>query len=200
VRALLVFAAAMMLPNPGRADMIDTSGMAPWEVCALCHSLDGISRMPKFPKLAGQPAPYIEKQLSAFRSGVRTNDGGQMAAIADGVPDAVRPVVAAYFAGLKPPPPVPLAARDPAVDDVIDNGLASASVPACMSCHAPDRIAASGAPRLEAQHAPYIAKQLRDFREGRRDNDPNGVMRAVAGALPETLIEPIAQHLAARER
>lgn len=189
-----------MLALPVRADMIDTSSMAPWETCALCHSLDGISRMSKFPKLAGQPAHYIEKQLRDFKAGRRENDGGQMAAIAAEVTDEIRPKVAAYFSALPAPPPVPLDKTDPDAVDVIEHGLADAAVPACMSCHGRDQASGSGAPRLEAQHEDYIAKQLRDFREGRRGNDPGGVMQRIAGALPEDLIDPIAAHLAARER
>lgn len=200
LRALFVIAALALLPVPGHTDMIDTSGMAPWETCALCHSLDGISRMSKFPKLAGQSAPYIRKQLLDFREGRRENDGGQMVAIAAEVTDEIRPRVAAYFSGLTPPPPATLHETDPAIVNVIEHGLAGIEVPACMSCHAKDRVAGSGAPRLEAQHADYIAKQLRDFREGRRGNDPGGVMQRIAGALPEQLIDPIAAHLAARER
>lgn len=179
--------------------MIDTSGMAPWETCALCHSLDGISRMSKFPKLAGQPASYIEKQLLDFKSGRRENDGGQMAAIAADVTDENRPKVAAYFAGLTAPPPVPLEGMDPAVEAVIEQGFGGA-VPDCMSCHGKDRVADSGAPRLEAQHADYIAKQLRDFKEGARSNDSDAIMRKIASALPDELIDRIAAHLAARER
>src|SRR5262249_39938588 len=65
-----------------RADMIVTEGMQPWETCAECHNLDGISVMARFPKLAGQRPDYIAKQVRDFRDGRRRNDGGQMAAIA----------------------------------------------------------------------------------------------------------------------
>lgn len=199
MRTLPVIAIATVLTASVQADMIDTSGMAPWETCALCHSLDGISRMSKFPKLAGQPASYIEKQLLDFKAGRRENDGGQMEAIAADVTDENRPKVAAYFAGLTPPPPVPLESVDPAVETVIERGFGE-TVPACMSCHGKDRVADSGAPRLESQHADYIAKQLRDFKEGARSNDSGAIMRKIAGALPNELIDRIAAHLAARER
>ena len=48
--------------------------------------LDGISATAKFPKLAGQKKAYIEKQLSDFLAGNRTNDGGQMASIVTEIP------------------------------------------------------------------------------------------------------------------
>ncbi len=39
--------------------------------CVGCHGADGNSVVPNFPKLAGQHAAYIEKQLKDFRGGFR---------------------------------------------------------------------------------------------------------------------------------
>jgi len=41
--------------------------------CAGCHGADGNSVVPNFPKLAGQHAAYIEKQLKDFRGGFRND-------------------------------------------------------------------------------------------------------------------------------
>ena len=47
--------------------------------CTGCHSPDGQGNAPAgFPHLGGQHAGYIEKQLTAFREGDRTNDGDTM--------------------------------------------------------------------------------------------------------------------------
>ncbi|MFT5084575.1 MAG: cytochrome c553, partial [Lentisphaeria bacterium] len=47
--------------------------------CAGCHSPRGLGNAPaSFPRLSGQYAEYIEKQLRAFRAGDRTNDGDAM--------------------------------------------------------------------------------------------------------------------------
>lgn len=54
------FIAALAVCPPStaaRAYMLDSDGMKPWESCALCHGLDGVSRMAKFPKLATSPTP-----------------------------------------------------------------------------------------------------------------------------------------------
>src|SRR5215470_13778391 len=69
------------------ADIIVTEGMQPWDPCATCHSLDGISAMGRFPKLAGQRAAYIVKQVRDFRDRRRSNDGGQMQASASNIDD-----------------------------------------------------------------------------------------------------------------
>ena len=93
--ALLLFLGFSM--QSVNAGMIDKEGMAPWEICGLCHGLDGNSRMAKFPKLAGQKASYIEAQFNAFRHQLRTNDGGQMQAITEEVePEDIR-IIAEYF-------------------------------------------------------------------------------------------------------
>jgi thiosulfate dehydrogenase len=45
----------------------------------------------------------------------------------------------------------------------------------CMACHGPDGagMAAAGYPRIAGLDAAYLAKQLRDFRDGKR-RDPAG--------------------------
>src|SRR5256885_14219431 len=85
-----------------RADIIVTEGVQPWHLCATCHSLDGISAMARFPKLAGQRAAYIVKQVRDFRDGRRSNDGGQMQASASDIVDDDLAKAAAYFASLPP--------------------------------------------------------------------------------------------------
>ena len=43
-------------------------------LCAVCHGLDGLSKNPEAPNLAGDDAGYIVKQLKAFQSGARQNE------------------------------------------------------------------------------------------------------------------------------
>lgn len=47
--------------------------------CAACH-LPTFKGQNEFPKLTRQKLPYLIKQMTAFRDGTRTNDGGVMAA------------------------------------------------------------------------------------------------------------------------
>ena len=42
-------------------------------VCAACHAIDGNSVITANPKLAGQHAEYLSKQLTNFKSGERAN-------------------------------------------------------------------------------------------------------------------------------
>src|SRR5260370_12336942 len=103
-RACVALIAAGSAVSLAYADIIVTEGMQPWDLCATCHSLDGISAMARFPKLAGQRAAYIVKQVRDFRDGRRSNDGGQMQASASHIDDNDLAKTAAYFASLPPPP------------------------------------------------------------------------------------------------
>jgi cytochrome c553 len=42
--------------------------------CQACHGLDGLSKLPDAPHLAGQPEPYLMKSLDEYRKGVRKNE------------------------------------------------------------------------------------------------------------------------------
>jgi cytochrome c553 len=43
-------------------------------MCATCHGIDGLSKMPAAPNIAGSPAIYLEKQIKAFRSAERKDE------------------------------------------------------------------------------------------------------------------------------
>lgn len=183
-RALI---AALLAAVPGSADMISDEGMEPWEVCAMCHGLDGVSAMARFPKLAGQPAAYLEKQIQDFRAGRRTNDGGQMVSIAGELAEHEIPAVAAWFAGQ--PPPTPSDSPGP-------DGATLYADAGCDSCHGSD----AAVPYLTAQHAAYLAKQMRDFVDGRRDNAPKAAKPGRLADLAPREIDAIAAYLAATPR
>jgi len=71
--------------------------------CTGCHSPSGQGNAPAgYPRLGGQYADYIVKQLKAFRGGERMNDGETMAMrlVAKNMSDAEITAVANYIAGL----------------------------------------------------------------------------------------------------
>ncbi len=72
-------------------------GAAP---CAQCHGAQGGGDPDgPFPRLAGQPAAYLWKQLQDYASGTRPND--IMTPIAQALTEQERLDTSAYFAGLK---------------------------------------------------------------------------------------------------
>lgn len=67
--------------------------------CAVCHGLDGISKQPDAPSIAGDSAMYLEKQLNAFRAGERNNP--RMSIVAKGLSDADIADLAAYYSAIE---------------------------------------------------------------------------------------------------
>jgi cytochrome c553 len=51
-------------------------------------------------------------------------------------------------------------------------------------------------PRLAGQYAGYIEQQLKAFRAGTRANDPNGMMRGVAGRMTDREMKAVAEYAA----
>lgn len=47
------------------------AGLTKARACQVCHGKGGNSSNPTYPRLAGQHAKYIVKQLKAFKSGTR---------------------------------------------------------------------------------------------------------------------------------
>ncbi|MNG11799.1 Cytochrome c4 precursor [compost metagenome] len=71
--------------------------------CTGCHSPNGAGNATAgFPKLGGQHATYVAKQLTAFREGDRTNDGDTlvMRAIAAKLSNKDIAAVSSYIQGL----------------------------------------------------------------------------------------------------
>ena len=204
--AILVIGGALLRGTPTRADGQGYDGLPPQELCGLCHSLDGISATSKFPKLAGENAAYIEKQLRDFRAGKRGNDGGQMSAIVTEITEAQIPIVAKYFSAL-PPPPADQELRKETPPEVLKRaqalyqaGDAKRGIPACEQCHEKNNSTAAHAPHLTSQHAAYLEKQLGDFRSGARTNDTTSTMSAVAQKLTPQEVRELATFLATRSR
>lgn len=73
--------------------------------CQTCHGLDGLSKIPDAPNLAGQPEPYLVKSLNDFRQGLRKNE--MMTIVSQALSDADVDDLAAYYAAIeisvKPP-------------------------------------------------------------------------------------------------
>ena len=183
-----------------RADWLDgDAGADPWDRCAECHGLFGAGNRIKFPRLAGQDPYYIMKELHDFRHGLRTNDGGQMQKTATEVKKNDIPRVAKYFAAQTPP--WPKQTIDAKVDLARARTLAidgTHRLEACLDCHSEAQIGLLDkpiiGPRIAGQRDFYIAKELRDFRAGRRSkNDPerhDDQDRAPAERMPTSLGSP----------
>lgn len=172
------------------------AGQAKAAVCGACHSPDGNSVAPNFPKLAGQGERYLTKQLHDIKDGKRTVL--EMTGLLTNLSDQDLADIAAYFASQKGS----VGAADPALVErgraLFNGGDLSKGLPACTGCHSPNGagIASAGFPHLGGQHAQYVTKQLTDFREGERTNDGDATtMRTIASKLSNKDIQALASYI-----
>lgn len=162
-------------------------------VCAACHTPDGNSVISLNPKLAGQHAAYLEKQLTEFKSGARANPvmTGMAAALSDG--DIKN--LAAYFSAK----PLALAqAKTNGVgslgEKIYRGGIAATGVPACAACHGANGMGLPKQfPSVRGQHADYVLAQLRSFRLGERANAP--MMMAIAAKMSDAEMAAVADYM-----
>jgi cytochrome c553 len=166
-------------------------------ICVGCHGADGNSVVPTFPSLAGQGAPYIEKQLKQFKSGQRNN--GIMLGMASTLSDEDVKNVAAWYSSQKPNKPIIVPTQEPEMaalgKKIWRAGIFAKGVPACAACHG-----AQGAglpaqfPRLAGQYTDYSTNQLKTFRSEERANDPEKMMRMIAAKLSDKEIQAVAEY------
>jgi cytochrome c553 len=67
--------------------------------CQTCHGLDGLSKLPDAPHLAGQPERYLVKSLDEYRTGVRKDE--MMAIVVKGLNDQDIADLAAYYSAIE---------------------------------------------------------------------------------------------------
>ncbi|SEQ91879.1 c-type cytochrome [Thalassovita taeanensis] len=192
VRAALALIVILMSAGPAAADSLLDDGAPAYERCALCHGLSGDSARDRFPKLAGQRPDYIRAQIGAFLSGQRTNDRGQMAAVVTELKPGDIAEVVGWFSSQPHPEPVP-------AGDTETGQIAYLSA-GCEECHDERAAGPENIPYLASQHPAYLAKQMRDMRDGRRDGAAIDAMRAQLSKLSDADLNAIAAYLAAQGR
>lgn len=170
------------------------------QVCAACHAADGNSVAPANPKLAGQPAEYITKQLRNFKAAVQdpNKEGVRkspvMGAMVASLSDADMLNLGAYYSS-KAIKSGTAKAPYAAGQKVYRGGNAATGVPACASCHGPSGAGLpSQYPRLGGQHADYILAQLKAFRSGERSNDAGNMMRNIANKMSDQEMQAVANY------
>lgn len=207
--ALAVASISPILQAEGGAE----AGKEKAGACASCHGEQGNSLMPAFPKLAGQHASYLIKQLQAFKNGDRKDpmmSGMAMPLSEDDMAD-----IAAYYQEQKishNEPPVlnddedekdPVAPVKTVQDllaqgsDLYRNGDLTREVSACIACHGPTGLGNEPAafPSLKSQHADYLIKTLTDYQTGKRGSQPDNIMRMIAKKMTAEEIQAVAYRI-----
>jgi cytochrome c553 len=197
IRSSLLSAAAALLLIPAGLQAGDAvRGQQLSQVCAACHGADGNSINPEWPKLAGQNAAYLYKQLMDYKTGRRENAlmVGQVANLDE---QDMRDLAAFYERQVvsEGVADAELVARGEAI---YRGGIVSAGVPACQACHGPTGAGNPAAmfPMVAGQHARYSSDQLRYFRSEQRANDNGRMMRNVARRMSDADIQAVSEYMA----
>ena len=100
VRRAALGALALMIAFPSPAIPGDpAAGRGKTRACLTCHGVDGMSRVPDAPNLAGQIEMYLARQLRDYRSGKRTHQ--IMSIVAKNLSDEDIDDLAAWYASIK---------------------------------------------------------------------------------------------------
>jgi cytochrome c553 len=183
-------------PDAKRGVVIAAHGTSQVPACAQCHPFTGGSDSGgAFPRIAGQSAYYLAKQMHDYTSSTRAN--AIMSPISKALSANEIADVAAYYASVDGQFP-PFAAGDASIVEkgkqLARVGDATRAVQACNNCHAPDGAGATPAiPYLAGQYAQYISSQLQMWKRGMRNNSPES-MAPIAKQLDDQQITAIAAY------
>ncbi len=177
------------------------AGKAKSVMCAACHGVDGNSLVPIYPKLAGQSADYIAKQLADFKTGVMSGGKeGRVDPVMGGMAMAVATPqdmadLGAYYASQQ------ISAGNGSANStgkkLYFGGDAEREITACVACHGVNGkgMATAGFPAINSQNSEYLKGQLEKFRLGARANDNASMMRNIAMKLEDEDIAALTQYM-----
>ena len=178
----------------GSSVPVRAQATAPLTVTA-CQPCHGAQAAPTFPKLDGQHAAYLEKQLREYKSGKRQSD--IMAPLIAALKKGQIAGMAAHFASQTPARAAVQSADLAARGKVLyEEGNRATGVPGCIGCHLANGAGSERYPRLAGQPQAYTVQQLVDFKSGKRRNDRASVMRHVAGRLTDEEMKAVAEYVA----
>lgn len=196
MRALAWQAAlGFLVAGPAFGDDMERAKTIATTVCQACHGADGNSVAPNFPKLAGNHAEYLTRQLSEFIAGRRPSD--IMVPIVTTLDPVDFNALGEYFGAQKPSPGVP---GDPAAMErgkkLYADGDEDRALPACSGCHKDDASGNKRFPRLAGQYREYLIAEMTKFKDGSRNTSGGRVMREVAKRMSDDEIAVVAEYLA----
>lgn len=167
------------------------------KTCVSCHGVDGNTASAAFPKLAGQNAPYLVRQMRAIR------DGRVKVAVMGGMLDDMEEQdlqdIAAWYTSQTMSLGTARASLVERGEDIYRGGIVARGVPACIACHSPTGSGnyAAGYPRVSGQHASYLLNRLLGYRDGvGAYDDMSSIMHDVASFMSKQDMEAVAEYMA----
>lgn len=195
-KTLIAAVAMMALSGTSVAAGDAKAGKAKVQACAACHGVKGNSSNPSWPKLAGQHAGYIAKQLADFKAGKKRSEALMLAQVAN-LSEQDMQDIGAYFARQKVSQGAASKELAAAGAKLYRGGNKKKGVAACIACHGPTGAGNPAAkfPLLSGQHSAYVEKAMKDFRSGKRTNDANKMMQNVAEKMSDKEIKAVAAYI-----
>ena len=197
LRRLLAIAALSTAAAPAAANEHARAEEIVQGKCFICHGMDGESSSPAFPRLAGQNAAYMARQLADYQSGKRVSSTMQPMVVDLSAADFA--ALGRYFA-TRPTRVHPV--DDPELAQmgrfIFTRGNPYAGVASCSSCHGAQGHGNESLPPLAGQHAQYTERQLKQFNSRERTND-NAVMHSIASKLTELEIKAVSAYISGLE-
>ena len=182
--------------DPAKGETLYSQGAPDRNVpaCLSCPGAAGNSAAATNPKLAGQQAEYVHKQLADFKAKSRNN--AIMTPYASALNDQEMKDIGAYLAKQQVKPAT--AKNKDTIEvgqKIYRGGIAAKGVPACAGCHGPTGAGIPAQyPRIGGQYSEYTEAQLVAFRQGTRTN--NSVMSTIAAQMSDTEIKAVADYVA----
>lgn len=167
--------------------------------CVTCHGAQGEGNASAgFPRIAGQSAWYLGKQLAAYANGARVNP--IMGPIAKGMNAQQIRDVSAYYAELGTQGPTSGAGGGSGRGaQLAMAGDSNKRVQACGNCHGPGGAGEPPQnPYLAGQHASYLVASMAAWKSGARKTDMSGQMVQVARALSDADVKAVAEYFSAQ--
>lgn len=157
--------------------------------CRVCHGDEDNPEEPMIPKLAGQYADYIQRQIYNYQEGTRSDpDMTRISSTLTNRRDLAD--IASYFASLKQMKGTPVANEE---------GEKLYQKRGCLNCHGEF---GKGKPSYNSifpivggQKKGYLIKQMKDFKSGERTSDISGIMTLVMNQMTYNEIVAVAEYM-----
>lgn len=166
--------------------------------CQPCHSADGNSPTPIWPKIAGMSEKYLLKQLHDFKKGQSgPRFEATMLNIIKDLSEQDLKDLSAFYANKTMSQGKTKQNLLKLGEKIYRGGIIKTGVTACAACHGPNGQGNSLAkfPRLSGQNSQYTIQQLNRFKSGDRSNDINSIMRDIASQMTDSEIEAVSSYV-----
>ena len=181
----------------GYAAGVYQAGQEKSTVCAACHGATGVSTNPIWPHLAGQSVSYLTKQLNDFKHNKGRADPTMTPMVVNLSEQDIADLAVFYAKQPRPEGSTPKKYLKRG-EQLYRGGDFTKHITACIACHGPKGTgnAQAGFPVLSGQQTAYTVLQLQAFKDKKRSNDLNSIMRDISARMSTDDMVAVANYVA----